>query len=64
MPLAQVDPSAILDRLRDGLFAPNGALVLAFLFIAALVVARLSSTIKYLPKVTAYLLVRYWIAAR
>ncbi|MCA8916858.1 MAG: cation:proton antiporter [Planctomycetes bacterium] len=57
MPLAQVDPDAILTWLRDVLFAPNGALVLAFLFIAALIVARLSSSLKYLPKVTAYLLV-------
>lgn len=42
---------------RDVFFHENGALVLAFLFVAALVVARLSSTVKYLPKVTAYLLV-------
>lgn len=42
---------------RDVFFRENGALVLAFLFIAALVVARLSSRLKYLPKVTAYLIV-------
>ncbi|MCA8911218.1 MAG: cation:proton antiporter [Planctomycetes bacterium] len=57
MPLAQANTTDVLDWLRDQLFAPNGALVLAFLFIAALVVARLSSSLKYLPKVTAYLLV-------
>ncbi|MCB9893097.1 MAG: cation:proton antiporter [Planctomycetes bacterium] len=57
MPLAEIDPEAALNWLRDVLFAPNGALVLAFLFIAALIVARLSTTFKYLPKVTAYLLV-------
>ncbi|MCB9932276.1 MAG: cation:proton antiporter [Planctomycetes bacterium] len=57
MPLAQIEPAEALTWLREQLFAPNGALVLAFLFIAALVVARLSTTFKYLPKVTAYLLV-------
>ena len=57
MLLAEFDLSAALTWLREELFAPNGALVLAFLFIAALIVARLSTTFKYLPKVTAYLLV-------
>ena len=57
MPLAEVNVTEVLDYLRDELFAPNGALVLAFLFIAALVVARASASLKYLPKVTAYLLV-------
>lgn len=57
MQIAQVDAQQWLDWLRNELLAPNGALVLAFLFIAALVVARASSNLKYLPKVTAYLLV-------
>lgn len=50
----------LIDRLieaRDVFFSGNGALMLAFLFIAALIVARLSSSLKFLPKVTAYLLV-------
>ena len=50
----------LLDRLieaRDVFFEGNGALVLTFLFLAALIVARLSSSLKFLPKVTAYLLV-------
>ncbi|MBZ0135519.1 MAG: cation:proton antiporter [Planctomycetes bacterium] len=57
MQIALIDVQQWLTWLRDELFANNGAIVLAFLFIAALVVARLSSKIKYLPKVTAYLLV-------
>lgn len=57
MHLGEIDLQQWLNWLRDELFAPNGALVLAFLFIAALIVARLSTSFKYLPKVTAYLLV-------
>lgn len=46
-----------LIGLRDSLFNENPVFVLAFLFLTAMTVARLSTKFKYLPKVTAYLLV-------
>ncbi|MCF6228206.1 MAG: cation:proton antiporter [Planctomycetes bacterium] len=46
-----------LVEVRDFLFKDNPVLVLAFLFLAAMTVARLSGKFKYMPKVTAYLLV-------
>ncbi|MEE9311307.1 MAG: cation:proton antiporter [Planctomycetota bacterium] len=46
-----------LVGVRDSLFKENPVFVLAFLFLTAMAVARLSTKFKYLPKVTAYLLV-------
>ena len=46
-----------LSGFRDSLFKDNPVFVLAFLFLTAMMVARLSTKFKYLPKVTAYLLV-------